>query len=169
MQDGNWFFLHYLEIICVGRHMQTLMPLHFRKFSKYFEGVTETSSAVNPFKVKFLSILDNIHSPPSYTSTILNSYDSFHTEAVFQKANKLKHYRIYSARRWPCVLNLPGFGVNLDNSYNTTSFSHRTRFSIVFIFGREQSWLIMSELGEYSLSFILLETAPFHTHHVICH
>ncbi|WZZ79417.1 hypothetical protein YC2023_099989 [Brassica napus] len=31
------------------------------------------------------------------------------------------------------VLNLPGFGVNLDNSYNTASFSHRTRFSIVFI------------------------------------
>uniref|UniRef100_A0A0D3CEB8 Leucine-rich repeat-containing N-terminal plant-type domain-containing protein n=1 Tax=Brassica oleracea var. oleracea TaxID=109376 RepID=A0A0D3CEB8_BRAOL len=31
------------------------------------------------------------------------------------------------------VLNLPGFGVNLDNSYNTISFSHRTRFSIVFI------------------------------------
>ena len=31
------------------------------------------------------------------------------------------------------VLNLPDFGVNLDNSQNTASFSHKTNFSIVFI------------------------------------
>ncbi|CAN7074256.1 unnamed protein product [Brassica oleracea var. botrytis] len=52
--------------------------------------IKEVLSDVDTDNVKFLSILDNIHSPPSYTSTILNSYDSLHTEAVFQKANKLK-------------------------------------------------------------------------------
>jgi len=51
------------------------------------------------------------------------------------------------------VLNHPEFNANLDNMYNTTSFSRRTRFSICVHCGLEHALLIMSELGEYSLTY----------------
>jgi len=62
------------------------------------------------------------------------------------------------------VLNHPNFDVNRDNIYRTSTFSHRTLVLYCVHFGLEHASLFMSEFGEYSLSFILLETAPFHTH-----